>query len=225
MQELWDCKYRVLVKPFYHFLLPKKFYKTGHSSPMAWTPDFQPSSPRSSAMTVHPSLSPPMRNPGLVNALIFWSFKKSCGLLYKHIMIVNDTYRATSEWCHNLEHHSRSVIDNSRSIIGNFWSVIDNSRSVIANCRRVIDISRSIIDNSRSIIDNSRSIIDSSRCAIDSSRCAIDNSKSIIDNSGSTMNNSRSLIDNSRRVIDNYESVIDNSRSVIDNSRNCNWQL
>jgi hypothetical protein len=32
-----------------------------------------------------------------------------CGMYCKHITIINDASRVTSEWCHNLEHHSKVV--------------------------------------------------------------------------------------------------------------------
>jgi hypothetical protein len=53
------------------------------------------------------------------------------GLYYTRIMIVNDASRAVSELCHNLERHSRSIIDNFRIIIDDSRSLIDDSRSII----------------------------------------------------------------------------------------------
>ncbi len=38
------------------------------------------------------------------------------GQFYKQIMIVNDD----GKWCHNLEHHSKSKIDNSKSLIDDY---------------------------------------------------------------------------------------------------------
>jgi hypothetical protein len=65
-------------------------------------------------------------------------------LYYKHITIIN--YGCKSH--HNLECHSRSLIDDSRSIINNSRSIINNSWSIIDNSISKIDDSRSIIDGS-----------------------------------------------------------------------------